>query len=52
MLRTPDTISTLRYILSHCHTLAIAGLSSTPHCWGGVPSPMKARKRMQGGRHR
>ncbi|MDH4446508.1 MAG: CoA-binding protein, partial [Acidovorax sp.] len=31
MLRTPDTISTLRDILTHCRTLAVVGLSPQWH---------------------
>lgn len=31
MLRTPDTISTLRDILAHCRTMAVVGLSPQWH---------------------
>jgi len=31
MSRTPDTISTLREVLGHCHTLAVVGLSPQWH---------------------
>lgn len=31
MLQTPDTVSTLRHILTQCHTLAVVGLSPQWH---------------------
>ena len=47
MLHTPDTISTLRGLLTQCHTIAVVGLSPQWH----RPSPFAAQSMQAHGYH-